>query len=45
VKRVPSRLGGCVTPIAEKGVDFRLDDLIQSQKWLAGFGPFGEIVV
>jgi len=41
----PFPLGGCVTPIIEKGVNFRLDSLIQSQKWPEGFGPSGEIVV
>jgi len=45
VKGVPSLLGGCVTPIAEKGVDFKLDGLIQSQKWPVSFAPSGEIVV
>jgi hypothetical protein len=29
---VPSPLSGCTSPIVEKGVNFRLDDLIQSQK-------------
>jgi len=38
-------LGGCVSPIAENGVNLRLDDLIQSQKWSVGFGPSREIVV
>ena len=42
---VPFPLGGCVTPIAEKGVDVRLNGLTQSRKWLVCFGPSGEIVV
>jgi hypothetical protein len=41
----PSPLGGCASPIAEKGVNFRSDGLIQSQNWLVGFGPSGEIMV
>jgi hypothetical protein len=45
VKGVPSLLGFCVTPIVEKGVDFRLDGLIKSQKRPVGFGLAGEIVV
>jgi hypothetical protein len=36
---------GCASPIAEKEVNFKSDGLIQSQKWLVGFGLFGEIVV
>jgi hypothetical protein len=42
---VPSPLGGCVTLIAEKGVNIKLDGLIQSQKWPVGFGLSREIVV
>jgi len=45
LKGVPSLLGGCVTPIVENGVDFRLDGLIQYQKWSAGFGPSRKLVV
>jgi hypothetical protein len=41
----PSLLGGCVTSTAEKGEDFRMNGLIQSQKWPVGFGPVREIVV
>jgi hypothetical protein len=40
----PTLLGGCITPIAEKGVDFKLDGLIQSQMPI-GFGSYGEVVV
>jgi len=38
-------LGGCASPIAEKGVNFRSDGFIQSHKWAVGFGPSREIVV
>jgi hypothetical protein len=43
----PFSLGGCssVAPAADKGEDFRLTGLIQSQKWLVGFGPSSVIVV
>jgi hypothetical protein len=42
---VPFNLSGCASPIAEKGVIFRSDGLIESQKWPVGFVPSGEIVV
>jgi hypothetical protein len=45
VEGAPSLLGHCVTPIAEKGEDFRMNSLIRSQKWPVSFGPNGEIVV
>jgi len=32
-------------PTVEKGDDFRVNDLSQSQKWSVGFGPSGEVVV
>jgi hypothetical protein len=43
----PFPLGGCspVIPAADKGDDFRLTGLIQSQKWPVGFGPSSELVV
>jgi hypothetical protein len=41
-----SHLGGSfVTPAADKGDDVRLTHLIQSQKWLIGFGSSSEMVV
>jgi hypothetical protein len=33
-----------VSPTAIKGEDFRVNGLTQSQKWLVGFGLFGEVV-
>lgn len=45
IPSAPSLLSGCASPIAENGVNFRLDGLTQSQKWPVGFGLFGEIVV
>jgi len=42
---VPSPLSGCASSIADKGVIFRSDGLIQSQQWPVGFGLSGEIVV
>lgn len=46
MKGAPPPLGGCTydTIIAEKGEDFRLTELTQSQKWPVGFGSFGAIV-
>jgi len=41
----PSPFSGCVTPTIEKGDDFKVNDLSQSQKWPVGFGPSGEVVV
>jgi hypothetical protein len=38
-------LSGCVTPIFEKGNEFRVNGLSQSQKWSIGFDPSGELVV
>jgi len=42
---LPSPLSGCVTPIFEKGNEFRVNDLSQSQKWLVGFDLSREVVV
>jgi hypothetical protein len=47
VNGTPPPLCGCTsdTIIAEKGEDFRLTGLAQSQKWSVHFGQFGEVVV
>jgi hypothetical protein len=45
MKGIPTLLGGCNTPIDEKGEDSKINGLIQSQKWLVGVGPDGVIVV
>jgi len=41
----PSHLGRCISPLAEKGEDLRVNGLIEFQKWSVGFGPSGEVVV
>jgi hypothetical protein len=41
----PSPLSGCVTPIFEKGDEFRVHGLSQFQKWPVGFDSFREVVV
>jgi hypothetical protein len=41
----PSHLGCCVSPSAEKGENLRVDSLVESQKWLVGFGPSVEVVL
>jgi hypothetical protein len=40
-----SFLGSCVTPTGDKDEDFRVNGLIQSQKWPVCFGSSGEVVV
>jgi len=42
---LPSPLSGCVTPMFEKGNEFRVNGLSQSQEWSVGFDPSGEVVV
>jgi hypothetical protein len=42
---LPSLLSGCVTPMFEKGNEFRVNGLSQSQEWSVGFDPSGEVVV
>jgi hypothetical protein len=42
---IPSPLGGCVTPTIKKGDNSKVNGLSQSQKWLVGFGPSGEVIV
>jgi hypothetical protein len=42
---IPTLLSGCNTPNDEKGEDSKINGLIQSQKWSAGVGLDGEIVV
>jgi len=42
---LPSSLSGCVTPIFEKGNEFRVNGLFQSQEWPVGFDLSGEVVV
>jgi hypothetical protein len=42
---VPSHLGRCDYPTAEKDEDLRVNGLIQSQNWPVGFDPYGEVVV
>jgi hypothetical protein len=39
VEGIPTLLGGCNTPNDEKGEDFNINGLIQSQKWPVGIGP------
>jgi len=42
---LPSPLNGCITPIFEKGNEFRVNGLSQSQEWPIGFDSAGEVVV
>jgi hypothetical protein len=43
--RLPSSLSGFTTPIFEKGNEFRVNGLSQSQEWPVGFDLSGEVVV
>jgi hypothetical protein len=45
VARTPSPSGNCVTPIADKSADFRVNGLIGSQQWPVSFGLSREVVV
>jgi hypothetical protein len=41
----PSHLCRCVSPSIDKGEDLRVSCLVESQRWLVGFSPFGEVVM